>query len=156
MRARPDPPWRCSSRHDGIWVDLAQRSLALDDQPMGEHGDSQLLHVVRDDVVAPFERGERLTRSVQVQRTARRRAEVDVRVLAGGRDQPDDVLGHGLVDVDLLDPRLHLAQLFQVKCLAQVVDRVQALLLVQDHDLLHRLGIAKAEAEHEPIELRLG
>ena len=76
-------------------------------------------------------------------------------MLAGGGHQPDDVLGHGLVDVDLLDAGLHLPQLLQREDLAQVVDRVQPLLLVEDDDLLHRLRVAKPKAEHEPIELGL-
>src|SRR4029078_753563 len=43
--------------HDRIGVDLAEGRLALDDEPMGEDGDRQLLDVVGDDVVAALERG---------------------------------------------------------------------------------------------------
>ena len=70
--------------------------------------------------------------------------------------QPDDVLGHGLVDVDLLDGGLHRAQLLEAEHLVDVGQRVAALLLVEDDDLLHRLRIAEPEAEHEPVELGLG
>ena len=77
-------------------------------------------------------------------------------MLAGGVHQAHDVLGDRLVDVDLLDRRLHLAQLLEVEHLLDVVERVASLLLVEDDDLLHRLRIAEAEAKHEAVELGLG
>ena len=110
--------------HDPVGVDLAQRGLALDDEAVPEDGDGELLDVVGDHEVATVERGQRLPGPIQVDRAAGRRAQVHVGVLARRADQPDDVLGHGLVDVDLLDRGLHLAQLVEVEHLLELLDRV--------------------------------
>ena len=121
-----------------------------------EHGHRQLLDVIGDHVVATADRGEGLRRLVEVERAARRGAEVDVGVLAGRAHQANDVVGHALVDVDLLHPGLHLAQLRRWQDLLAGVDRVEPLLLVEDDQLLHRLGIAEPDAEQESVQLRLG
>ena len=77
-------------------------------------------------------------------------------MVPGRVDEPDDVVRHGRIDVDLADGRLHLAQLLDPEDLLEVLERVGPLLLVEDDDLLDRLGIAEAEPDHEPVELGLG
>ena len=77
-------------------------------------------------------------------------------MLARRGDEPDDVLGHRLVDVDLLDSGLHQPQLIDVEHLLDGVDWMDALLLVEDDDLLHRLRIADAQTQHEAVKLGLG
>ena len=111
---------------------------------MGEGGLGEGLDVVGDDVVAAEQPGERLAGAVQRDRAARRRAEVDVGVVARAVDEPDDVLGDGRVDVDVADRLLHAAQLVDGADHLELVERVRALLLVEDHDLLDRLRDSRA------------
>ena len=51
---------------------------------------------------------------------------------------------------------LQLAQLVDGADDLELLERMVALLLVEDHDLLERLGIAEPDPEHEPVELGLG
>ena len=59
--------------------------LRGDEQPVGEHGDGELLHVVGQHVVAVVQRGRGLGGPHQVQRRARRGAEAQVGRGAGRR-----------------------------------------------------------------------
>src|SRR5439155_26882448 len=142
--------------HDAVRVDLTQRGLALDDQAVGKDRDGQRLHVIGNDVIAPLHCREGLRRAVEVERAAWRCPQVDVGMLPGRGDEPDDVLGNRLIDVDLLDGGLHLPQLVHVEHLLHRINGMDALLLVEDDDLLHRLRIADAQPQHEAIELCLG
>src|SRR3954451_22996234 len=97
--------------HEHGGVDVTDRRRSLDDQPMRERRDGKSLDVVGDDVVATVQGGIRLARTIERERTARGGAQVDVWMRARGIDQPDDVLGHGRVDVDLSNARLQGAQI---------------------------------------------
>ena len=77
-------------------------------------------------------------------------------MVAGGVDQPDDVVRDRRVHVDLADGCLQLAQLLDAEDFLDGVQRVGPLLLVEDDDLLDRLRIAQAQADHEAVELGLG
>ena len=137
-------------------LDVVDRRTRLDDQPMGQGGLGEGFDVVRDDVVATEEAGQRLPGAVQRDGPARRRTEVHVRMVPGAVDEPDDVVRQGRVDIDLADGSLHLAQVLDGQDLLEDVERVRSLLLVEDHDLLDRLRVTEPEAEHEAIELGLG
>ncbi len=65
-------------------------------------------------------------------------------MLARGVHQPHDVFGNGLVDIDLFDGGLHLAQLLEAEHLLHLGERMPSLLLVQDHELLNGLRVAQA------------
>ena len=137
-------------------LDVVDRRAGLDDQPVGEGRLGERLDVVGDHVVAADQAGQGLARAVQRDRAARRRAEVDVGMGARAVDQADDVVRERRVDVDLADRVLHAVQLFdRADDLLELLERVRPLLLVEDHDLLDRLGVAEPDPEHEPVELGL-
>ena len=73
-------------------LDVVDRRARLDDQPVGQGGLGEDLDVVGDDVVPADEPGQRLARPVQGDRAARRCPEVDVGVVPGAVDEPDDVV----------------------------------------------------------------
>ena len=77
-------------------------------------------------------------------------------MVPGRPDDADDVVGDGRIDVDLAHGLLQRPQVLDAEDLLDVVERMRPLLLVEDDDLLDRLGITQAEAQHEPVELRLG
>ena len=137
-------------------LDVVDRGARLDDQAVGQGGLGERLDVVGDHVVAAEQPGQRLAGAVQGDRAARRRAEVDVGVVAGPVDEADDVLGDRRVDVDVADGGLHAAQLVDRADDLELLERMGALLLVEDHDLLDRLRIAEPDPEHEAVELGLG
>ena len=133
------------SRTTWAGLDVVDRRARLDDQPVGERGLGEGLDVVGDDVVARAGRPGP-GRAVERDRPARRGAEIDVGMVPRGVDDADDVVGDGRVDVDLADGGLQLAQLLDAEDLLELLERVGALLLVEDDDLLDRLGIAQADA----------
>src|SRR5688572_5769737 len=108
-------------------VNVAHRSRGLDDRAVGERRDRERLDVVGDDVVATQQRGIRLPGAVQPQRAARRRAEIDVGMVARGCDQANDVLAHLRVHIDVAHGRLHLLQLLARDDFPDLVDRPGAL-----------------------------
>ena len=132
------------------------RRAGLDDQAVGQGRRGEGLDVVGQDVVAAEEAGHRLARPIEGDRAAGRSAEVDIGVGSRGAHEADDVFGHAGVDVDLADRVLHLPELLDGAHDLELVDRVAPLLLVEDDDLLDRLGIAELDAEHEAVELGLG
>ena len=75
-------------------------------------------------------------------------------MLARGVDEPDDVLRDRLVDVDLLDRGLHLLQLVEVEHLV-TSSRGWRRFCSSRMTISSIAFVAEAEAEHEPIELRL-
>src|SRR5262245_18744186 len=76
-----------------------QLRLGGRDDPVGEHRYRQRLQVVREDVVAAFERGDRSRRTQKMQGCPGRRAEPKVRRLAGGVAKLDGVLLDRVGDV---------------------------------------------------------
>ena len=136
-------------------LDVVDRGAGLDDQPVGEGRLGERLDVVGDHVVAAHQAGQGLARAVQRDRAAGRRAKVDVGVGARAVDEADDVFRERRVDVDVADRVLHALQLFDRADDLELLERVRPLLLVEDHDLLDRLGVAEPDPEHEPVELGL-
>ena len=137
-------------------LDVVDRRTRLDDQAVRQGGLGQRLDVIGDDVVPAEEAGQRLARPVQGDRTARRGAQVHVGMAPGRADKPNDVVGDARIDVDLADGFLHPAQFLDRQDLLEVLERVRPLLLIEDDDLLDRLRVAEAKAQHEPVQLCLG
>src|SRR2546423_12033411 len=79
---------------------LAVLAGVTGDDPVREHGDRELLHVVGDDVLPRFEERARLGRSPEGERAAGRDADREL----GGRARPgrdlDYVVDDRLVDAD--------------------------------------------------------
>ena len=77
-------------------------------------------------------------------------------MVPGAVHEADDIFADRAVDIHLADRGLHLAQLLVGAHHGQLVERMAALLLIEDHDLLDRQRVAQAQSEHEPVELGLG
>src|SRR3979411_938415 len=89
---------------------------------MRERRRGERLSIVRYDVSAAVHRGVRLSRSRQRERTARRSAEIDVRVRSRRGDYVDDIFLHRLCEMYLAGGRLRPEQLFRRK---HLIDRLE-------------------------------
>src|SRR4030081_2915267 len=113
---------------------------------MRERRRGERLHIVRYDVIAAVHRGVRLSRSRKRERTARRSAEIDVRVRSRRGDYVDDIFLHRLCEMYLAGGRLRPEQLFRRKHLIDRLEGVDDPLRIEDGDLLAACGIAELDA----------
>ena len=130
---------------------------------MAERVLRQRVDVLRDDVVAAAEEGERPGRLDEADRAARARAEGDerrelgqpVRARIAGRGRElDGVADDARVDVDGRGRLLQLAQPLQLEHAAELRRGDERAL--HDRQLLVVLGIADEDLEHEAVDLCLG
>ncbi len=105
---------------------------------MREGGFQERLDVIHLDIIATIQRGARLRRLKEGQRAARAGAEVDVLVFARGGDQRDDIFPDLLLDGDFAHAGLHRDELIRIENGAKIIERVMALLPVEDRDFIAR------------------
>ena len=137
--------------------DATQAAVQVDDQPMGEDGLDEALHVVGQHEPATREDRGRLRRAIQRDGGPRARAELEVGVVAGRPDERDDVRLDLVADADLADLVAQRDQGRPVGHRGDGLERFGERLVAPGDRPFVRLGrVAEAGAQQEPVQLGLG
>src|SRR6185437_15221439 len=138
------------------WGHAANTRRGGNNETMAQGGLHERLDIVGRHIIAPFQCGVCLGAAEERQRSARAGAEIDMLMLPRGGHQRNDILANLLVDPYLPYLPLHRSQLIGSQDLAERVNRVNALLAVEDGYLIGGSRISQADIEHKAVELRLG
>jgi hypothetical protein len=120
-----------------------------------EHGVEQVLDVLGHDVASSREQRPCTSRALEREAPANRRPDRHGVGLARGADEVDDPTLDDRIDVDVLHGTAELLDLLEREHRLHVREWMAVPLLVQDLELVGRVGVAERRAQEEAIELRL-
>ena len=121
---------------------------------MSQHRLSHLLDVVGQNEVSAAHGRQGLSRSKESDGGSRAPSEVHVLMLAGRLHELQEVLAHAGIDVNLPHRLLAGDEIGCRNDRRQVVDRMAMLEAFEHLAFFGKRGVAKAQADEEPVELR--
>ena len=125
-------------------------------QPMPENRQEERLDVFRGHVVATADKRPRARRPLERKTPADGGAQCDSLHRARRAHELDGPAHEQLVDVDVLDHRLHRAHVIERPERLERFERMAVPLSQNDVDLGCLVGVPECRAKSEPVKLRLG